>query len=47
MYRRNVDNIDLEANGALTRGDAGGEHLEVNIEQGTIDNLEIKSKEEY
>ena len=46
LYRRKIDDIGLASNGALTRGDAVSENSEMNIERGTIDNLEINSEEE-
>ena len=45
LYCRRIDNIGVAANGSLTRGDVVNEELEVNMEQGTIDNLDIHSKE--
>ena len=46
LYRLRIDIIGIAANGTLTRGDVVSENLEVNIEQGMIDNLEINSEEE-
>ena len=46
MYRQKIDNKGLAENGALTGGDVVSENLEVNIEQGTIDNVDINLQEE-
>ena len=46
LCRRKIDNIGLAANVTLTRGDVVSENSEVNIEQGTIDNLDINSEKE-
>ena len=46
MYSQRIDNIGVAENGALTKGSVVSKNLEVNIEQGMIDNLDIHSEEE-